>query len=116
MSDLRERFKAKAGSRKTETLEVPDMGPVTVQGLSGAEYDEYESACVTTSGKSLTHKANRALLLRLGVVDEEGKKVFREEDMEDLKKLPAAIVQPLATAIIRLSGVSGSETEEIEKN
>jgi hypothetical protein len=116
MSDLRDRFKAKVGVRQTETIEVADFGTVTVQGLSGAEYDEYESSCVQQNGKSITHKANRALLLKLGVVDEEGKRVFRDEDMEDLKKLPAGIVQPLATAIIKLSGASASEQESIEKN
>lgn len=116
MSELRDRFKAKAGDRQTEVVPVPGMGDVSVQGLSGAEYDEYEASCVSSNGKSLSHKANRALLLRLGVLGEDGKKLFRDEDLDDLKALPYSIVQPLASAIIRLSGASASEAEELEKN
>lgn len=118
MSELREKFRAKAEApRRTEVVnDIPGIGDVMVQGLSGAEYDEYEAACVSASGKNLVSKANRPLLLRMGVLDEDGKKLFRDEDMGFLKSLSADATVPLATAIMRLSGATVSEQEAVEKN
>lgn len=118
MSELREKFKAKAESpiRTDIVKDVPGIGDVKVRGLTGAEYDEYESSCVTTVGKTTKHKANRPLLLRMGVLNGEDKNLFRDDDMDLLKSLGADVTVPLATAIMRLSGATAEEAEAVEKN
>lgn len=118
MGDLREKFKEKASSPiRTEIVkDVPGIGDVKVRGLTGAEYDEYEASCVTTVGKTTKHKANRPMLLRMGVLNGENLQLFRDDDMEWLKTLGADATVPLATAIMRCSGATAEEVEEIEKN
>ncbi|MCA1668146.1 MAG: hypothetical protein LC793_12280 [Thermomicrobia bacterium] len=46
------------------------------------------------------------LYLMYGVVDADGKPVFRRDQLEDLARQPAANMFPLITAIIRLSGLN----------
>jgi hypothetical protein len=117
MEDIRAKFQQVAQApRQTATLTVPTLGTVTVAGLTGGEWDEYEAGCVVEKGKAKSFKANRARLLRLCVVDDAGKRVFRDEDEAFLANLPAAVSNPIAARAMALCGATEAEGEAIEGN
>jgi hypothetical protein len=113
---IRDRFRAAAAApRPTRKLAVPELGEVHVVGLTGAEWDEYEAGCVTIEGGKTRTKADRARLVRLGVVSEGGVKVFRDEDEEYLATLPNRVLGPIAAAVADLSGATGGRAEAVGK-
>lgn len=88
----------------TKNVAVPGVGEVTVRGLTGAEWDRYESTCAGDGGKV---KADRALLVRLSVIHgETGDHVFGDADLPRLAELPAQVLSPVAKAAVELSGAS----------
>ena len=109
VADIKSAFYANAAAlRKTELLNVIGMGPLTVRGLNGAEYDAFESASTVKKpdGGEQQFVADRATVLRYGVIDPEtGNHVFGDDDLVGLRGLPAAALLPIAKAILRLSGV-----------
>lgn len=106
---IREAFRAAAAAAaKVEKVDVPGVDAVYVRAMSGAEFDEYEAACVAAGDKKAS-KANRHLLLRLTVCDADGKATFGPADEEFLKSLPAAVVNPLAKKAMELAGLGGDD-------
>lgn len=92
---------------------------LTVRGLTAAEWDRYEAACVTTGdgGDKPGFRADRPLLLRLAVVEPvAGGPLFSDDDLPRLAQLPARVVNPVAAAVMRLSGATREAAETIEKN
>ncbi len=74
---------------QTESVEVPEWGgAVLVKGLSGAERDALEAAIVEGRGrKQRLHLENTmARLVSMSVVDENGKRIFTNGDIEALGK------------------------------
>jgi hypothetical protein len=76
----------------------------TVRGLFVSEWDDYERACTTVVDGKPRFENSRALLLRYGVVNDDGSHVFGDDDLPRLKTAPASIVKPLAEEIYKLSG------------
>ena len=108
MSSVRERLLARAKvPTPVEPVQAGDWGTVHVRGLTGAEYDEYERACVVEVGRKKEARANRAVLVRMCVCDEAGALIFKPGDEAELGGLPAGIVNPIVNAAMRLSGVTG---------
>lgn len=92
---------------ETETVTVPGFGPVTVRPLTGAEYDRYEVACTGKGedGKS-AYRTDRPLLVRLAAVDPDtGEAAFADADLPALRRLPAAVLIPVARAVVRMCGL-----------
>ena len=102
-------FKAKP---KTEVVEIPDLGAVTVRGLSSGEYDRYEKACAVSDDDGVSFIANRAMAVQMGCVDP----AFDDSDLVQLSVLPASVISPIAGAIMRLSGATKEASKEAEKN
>lgn len=102
-----------AGGLKRGEVDVPGFGRVHTRGLTGDEYDRFEAESTVKGpdGKQV-FKASRALLARLGVVNEHGQHVFGDEDLPRLRNLGPAVLIPIANSILTLSGVG----EAIEKN
>lgn len=110
---LRDAFRQAAqAAPRLETVEVPGIGEVFVRPLTGAAYDQYEQACALTERKDGDRRArlaNRHLLIRLSVVDADGKPVFAEADDEFLKNLPVAATGPIVQKAAELAGLGGDD-------
>jgi len=58
----------------------------------------------------------RALLVAMCVVDDEGNRIFKDSDADELNGLPAMIMDPIFDMAARLSGLLRADLEQIEKN
>lgn len=103
----------------TEDVEVPEWGgTVRVRALTGAERDAFEQSVVEMRGKStrMNLKNIRAKLVALTVVDEDGKRVFSDEDAELLGRKSAAALNRVFEVAQRLSGLRPEDVEELAGN
>lgn len=104
---------------QTESVEVPEWGgAVLVKGLSGAERDSLEAAIVEVRGrKQRLHLENTmARLVAMSVVDENGKRLFTNGDIEALGKKSSAALQRVCQVAQRLSGLTQDDLEDMSKN
>ncbi|MGE5585722.1 MAG: hypothetical protein ACM309_09390 [Bacillota bacterium] len=103
----------------TEDVEVREWGgTVRVRALTGAERDAFEQGVVETRGKStrMNLRNIRAKLVALTVVDEDGKRVFTDEDAELLGRKSAAALNRVFEVAQRLSGLRPEDVEELAGN
>lgn len=104
---------------QTESVEVPEWGgAVLVKGLSGAERDALEAAIVEVRGrKQRLHLENTmARLVSISVIDENGKRLFTNGDIEALGKKSSSALQRVCQVAQRLSGLTQDDLEEMSKN
>jgi len=101
----------------TEWIDIPG-GQVLVAGLTAAEYGQYQDEITSGSGnrRSVKFEHSRAILLTMGLRNPDGTRMFGAADIAKCDELPAAIAEPIAEAILRLSGVTSGAQEQIEKN
>lgn len=102
-----------------ETVEVPEWGgSVLVRGMTGLERDNFEQELVTRKGKhtSFNWSNVRAKTVALCVIDENGRRMFSDSDVEALGQKSAAGLERVFDVARRLSGLSDSDVEELEKN
>jgi hypothetical protein len=103
----------------TETLDVPEWnGAVRIRGLTGDQRDRYEQSIVTMRGNRVLPKfaGARARLVALSVVDEHGKLLFTEADVQALGAKSAAGLQRVYDAARKLSGLTEEDVEELVGN
>ena len=103
----------------TEDVPVPEWGGICrVRGLTGAERDAFEQSIVEQRGKDtrMNLRNIRAKLVAMCVVDEEGNRVFRDEDAELLGKKSAAALNRVFEVAQRLSGLRPEDVEELAGN
>lgn len=101
-----------------DTVTLPTMGgEVLVQGLTGAQRDKFEGDSVVQKGKHrTTNFANmRARLVVLGVINEDGSRVFSDGDVAAVGELPAADLDAMFDRIRELSGMSAEDVDELGK-
>ena len=103
-----------------EDVAVPEWGgKVRVRALTGAERDRFEASIVEQRGKAgpRLNTANiRAKLVALCCVDEQGNRLFSDEDAELLGRKSAAALNRVFEVAQRLSGLTQADMEELEKN
>ncbi|OFW37657.1 MAG: hypothetical protein A3J29_06180 [Acidobacteria bacterium RIFCSPLOWO2_12_FULL_67_14b] len=112
----REAFLAARTDLPRERVDVPELGGVVlVQGLTGKQRDQYEASCVVQKGNKRTFNLidARAKLVALSVVGEDGKRLFREEDLPALSAMPAQILDRIFSVAQRLSGISDQDVDEL---
>lgn len=103
----------------TERVVVPEWnGEVLVRALTGAERDTFEQSIVEQRGKSTRMNLQnlRAKLVALTVVDEEGKRLFSDEDAKLLGQKSAAALNRIFEVAQRLSGLRPEDVEELAGN
>lgn len=101
-----------------KTVKLPVMGEeVLVQGLTGAQRDQFEGESVVQKGKHrATNFANmRARLVVLGVIDDDGQRIFQDADKDAVGQMPAADVDVMFDAIRELSGMTQEDVDELGK-
>lgn len=99
-----------------ELVSVPEWaGEVYVRGLSAAELDRYQTSMLKQRGKSqVTNLENiRSKLVVMCVVDEGGKRLFGDDDMQALSEKSGAAVNRLFEVAQKLSGLSKADVEEM---
>lgn len=105
---------------RTKTVDVPEWGgQVRVRRLTGEERDRYETSLIQEkkNGQVTRNLRNaRARLVVLGVVDEEGKRIFSDADADALAQRSASAIERLFDAIRELSGMSDQAVEELAEN
>lgn len=102
-----------------EVVPVPEWGgEVLVRGLTASERDAFEGSIVELRGKErrIHLEDIRAKLASLTMVDEQGKRLFSDGEVAALGKKSAQAVQRVFDVAQRLSGISGSDVEELAKN
>jgi hypothetical protein len=106
-------------SLPTQVVEVPEWGgSVTVRGLTGDERDRYEQSIVTMKGSNVLPKfaGARARLVALSVVDDEGKRIFNDSDVQSLGRIAAGALQRVYNVARELSGMSEQDVEDLMGN
>jgi len=99
-----------------KTVDVPEWGgSVRVRSMSAGERDLYEQDLV--AGRDGDRVANvRARLLAFVIVDEEGNRVFSEEDIEALGNKSVVAVDRVFAVAQRMNSLTQADVEVLEKN
>lgn len=113
------------GTRREKVQSVTvggDVGFAYVRRLTAAERDAFEMTRFTVegSGRKSTQKIDlsndRGQLLCRALSDENGVRLFTDDDAQELGKLPADLADQLYDAAMLLSGLKKEEGEGEEKN
>lgn len=102
-----------------EEVDVPEWGgSVLVRGLSGRERDAYEATIISQRGSDVKlNLANaRAKLIVRAVIDDEGRPLFSEDDVQALAAKSAIAIERVYAVAQRLSGMSKDDLDELTKN
>lgn len=101
-----------------EDVEVPEWrGTVRVRAMTASERDRWEAMTYLDSkGNVTTPQDIRAKLVAFCCVDEEGNRLFTEDDIASLAKKSARAMNRLWAVASRLSAVLGSDIESLAKN
>lgn len=103
----------------TERLTVPGWaGDVLVRGLMADERDDYERETYVVSGTTVTTnlKSVRARLCARCIVDEQGQRIFSDDEIPALGRKSSAALEPIVEAIRRLSGMLAGDVEKYAGN
>lgn len=106
-----------------ELVAVPEWGgDVYVRTLTGTERDAFEAASlrVTGTGKKRKTEANtvnfRSRLAVLVCSDEQGQRIFKDEDAGVLGRKSAAALDRIADVALRLNHMTEDAVEDAEGN
>jgi hypothetical protein len=116
---LRERILAR-DDRQYESVHIPEWDEmVRVRGLTGTERDRWEASMMRQDG-SRHPQVNldnlRAKLVALTMVDEQGRRVFRDSDVPALGDMSASALQRIFEVAQRLSRLTDQDVEELTGN
>lgn len=102
---------------KYEDVQVPEWGGawVRVRTLQANERDRFEASTVHRNGKQITTNLEniRARLCLLCMVDENGERLFQEEDTFPLGGKSAAALDRIFTVAQRLNGLRDEDVKEL---
>ena len=101
---------------RDETIDVPEWGgKIRVRSLTGWERDQYETSITQQSGGNVTFNLlnARAKMVALTVIDDDGDRVFSDEDTIELGKTSAVAVNRIFEVAQRLSGLTNEDVEEL---
>ena len=94
-------------------VKVPEWkGSVNVRGLTARERDSFEASI----GASANLDNLRARLVVLTLVDEEGKRIFKDSDAKALGDKNAEVVNRLFDVARQMSGMTDADVNELEGN
>lgn len=99
---------------KTEEVPVSEWGgTVMVRAMSGAERDSFEQSLFTgeLESRKFTGENVRAKLLVRCIVDENGVRIFKDEDADVLGQRSAAALDRLYAVAQRLSGIGKNDLD-----
>jgi hypothetical protein len=98
-----------------EDVDVPAWGgTIRLRTLTGSERDAYESS-IFKQGKS-DFQNIRAKLLARCIVDDKGKRLFKDAEIEALGSKSAAVLDMLFIKAQKLNGMGVNDKEDMIKN
>lgn len=101
---------------KKEKIFVKEWGgEIFVSEMTAESRDEWEQNIVKRDNKDKLVNA-RAKLIVVTVVDEDGNRLFNDEDVEKIGKLSSKVIDKIAVISQKLNGLSAEELEESKKN
>ncbi len=116
-------FEASKKSLKREEVDVPEWGgKVLIQEPSSTDRDDYEQSLLEARkvGKRMEIKPNfrnaRARLAVKCIINEDGTRVFKDADAEELGRGSGAVLSRIEKVIKRLGAMDEKDVEELEGN
>ena len=110
----------KADDLATEDVDVPEWGgKVRICTLRARDRDAYEASIIKVdvhNNVRQDYNNMRAKLLARTIVDEAGKRLFTDQQIEALGDKSAAAMDRCFSVASRLNAVSNSDLEELAKN
>lgn len=103
----------------TEDVTVPELGGVVkVRGMTSSERGKFEQSCFEGRGRrqQFNWTNARAKMVSLCCIDDQGHRLFTDEDADQLGQVRADVLNRLFTVAQRLSGMSDEEVEELGKS
>jgi hypothetical protein len=100
-------------------VDVPEWGgTVLVRGMTGKERADYVATTVLTRGRqTVTDWSNlQAKLVGRCIVDEDGKRLFADADIEELGNQSAAALERVFDVAAKASGLSNEDMEQLAGN
>lgn len=108
-----------ADDLKYEEVDAPEWGGVIrLKVMTGIERDDFEQSVFDMKGKDtkVNLKNFRAKLLVKTIVDEQGKRVFEELDIERLSTKSSKVLDKLFTKAQEINGIGQKEVAELTGN
>lgn len=106
--------------RVTEVVKVPEWGgEINVRSLNGAERDAFEGSRIAVDKKGTIQvrvENIRARLVALAACDDNGARIFTDEDVKALGFKNASALSRVYDVAARLSGITKEDIEDIAKN
>jgi hypothetical protein len=101
-----------------EKVTVDGLGEVYVKGLSGKERDVWEGSLLVGSGKRqrVDHANLRAKLVVRCIVDADGNRLLKDDDVETIGEMRADQLAPLYDKAAELSGLSEKDMDALKKS
>lgn len=102
---------------KTETVAVPEWGGEVMVGvIGGDERDRFELFREQEVKKGKASEGFRALLVAMACRDENGKPIFKPEDVLALGKKSSFVLERVFRVAMRVNGIGEEAQETTEKN
>lgn len=110
-----------ADRKKSKDVKVPEWGgSVRLQELSASDRDLWESEQITVSpdgsGAKFNPKHARARLIVRSLVDENGRRLFTDDEVAAVGSLSASTAQKLFNEARKLNAISNEDIKELEGN
>jgi hypothetical protein len=105
--------------RPVAVVEVPEWGEgahVRVGSLTAADRDAFEADTIARRRDGRDLENIRARLAVLCIVDEQGNRVFSDDDAPALGQQSAAALGRIFAAATQLNGLSATDVEALTKN
>jgi hypothetical protein len=101
---------------RTEQVYVKSLDRTfIVRGMTGRERDAFELGLVKRTGKKVEYAPQniRARLVAFCCVNEDGSRVFSDDDVEALGNAPADVLDPLYSSAQKLCGIREEDADEL---
>lgn len=111
-----------AQDQKPETVNVPEWGgAVLVRGMTGVERDQFEVRMLEQRGRDIRPNLEKAMsnarahLCAQCIVDQNGARVFTDDDIAALGQKNAQALNRVYEVARRLSGLTTADEKELVK-
>jgi len=101
--------------RRTKKVKIGDR-ELAVRGLTVGDLEYLDRKHKPEEGKGIDELEWMTDLIMLGVLDENGQRMFSKEDRELIKQMDTEVFGQLADAVFELSPFNEKAVDEAEKN
>lgn len=111
----------KADGLKTATVSVPEWGgDIVIREMTGAQRDVWDTMMASRynakTGQITSMKGMRAKMIVLSVVDEDGKPMFNDKDLDVISEKSSVVLDRICEAIRDINGLTDDAVEDAEGN